>query len=122
MAKRTYFKDPSGNTVIPVSDDSFYTDLLSVSNDVADVYLSFYSDASGDTPVTPTAGTVSAWGEYESGFWLEAVGDKVLAANVSPPDAAYTPQTMNGCTVRARVDLLGVTGAAYFRGYVFKRS
>lgn len=122
MAKRNYFRDSAGNTVIPVSDDSFYTDLLSVSNDFCDVYLAFYSDAEGETPVAPTGGTVTAWGEYEPGFFLAATGDVVQASTVTFPNAAYIPQLMDGCSLRGRVDLAGVTGAAYFRGFVFKRT
>lgn len=121
MAQRIYFKDSTGSTIIPVADGSFLTDALKASQDEAEVYFSFYSDADATQPVNPTAGTLTVYGEYESGFFLEATGGTVQANTVASPIATFTPPVMDGLSIRARVDLSGVTGAAYMRALVFKR-
>ncbi len=123
MTKRYDFKDGSGNSVIPVSDASFFTDAMSVVPDQIDIYVSFYSDASGETPATPTAGTITAYGEYLEGFFLLAGENPTIdATEVIPGVSTYTPPTINGCTVRSRIDLSGVTGVTHMRAFAYKRS
>lgn len=122
MAKRYYLKDNDGNTIIPVSDVELFTDLMSTSQDEVDVYFSFYADQSGLTPQTPTAGTIEVRGEYEPGFWLTAsTNPTVQASSVSSPLATYTPPTLDGNTLRVSTVLSGISGAAYFRAYAYKR-
>lgn len=122
MAQRIYFKDSTGSTIIPVADGSFFTDQLKASQDEAEVYFSFYSDADATTPVNPTAGTLTVYGEYEQGFFLEANGGVVQANTVISPISTYTPPVMDGLSLRARVDVSGVTGATHMRALVFKRA
>ena len=122
MSRRYDFKDSSGNTVIPVADDSFYTDLMSVTPDEIDVYFAFYSDSSGETPVSPTSGTISTHGEYLDGFFLAASTNATInASEVTTPDGIYTPPSIFGCSIRARIDLLNVD-APYMRAFAYKRN
>lgn len=122
MTRRYEFKSSGGDIVIPVSDDQFFTDLMSVAPDEVDVYIAFYSDSAGETPATPTAGTATIHGEYLPGYFLEASTNAVIDATTVAPESTYTPPVVDGCTLRCRITLAGVTGASHFRAFAFKRS
>lgn len=52
---------PAGSEVLPVANATLYTGDMSASNaSQCQVYVEFFSDASGLVPVTPTAGLMSA--------------------------------------------------------------
>lgn len=121
MTRRYDFKASNGATVIPVANGQFFTDEMSVTPDQVDIYIAFFSD-SNRTPVTPTAGTITANGEYFPGFFLQATNPVIQANTVITPNATYTPPTIDGCSLRARIDLAGVTGATHFSAFAYKRS
>lgn len=121
MTRRYDFKANDGNAVMPVADGQFFTDSMSVTPDEVDVYIAFYSDAEGTVPAIPTGGLITSHGEYLPGFFLAASSNPVTNATDVAPEATYIPSVIDGCTLRCRLTLSGVTGAAYMRAFAYKR-
>lgn len=121
MARRDFIRDGSGNTVIPITNGEFFSEQLSVGLDRTDVYVSFYSDAAGTTPVAISAGAIAVSGEYDDGFFLTAGQNQSIDASTITTEAAYTPPVLDGCVQRVRLTLSGFTEANYMRAFAFKR-
>ena len=122
MSRRFFFRtdDGEGTTILPVSDTSFFTQELTIGATDAEVYLEFYNDAQGQTPVTPTAGTITVSGSPLGNNYLAATGNVIQADQVEAGDSSYTPAVLDGLTVRARITLAGITGATHCRAVLFK--
>lgn len=111
----------SGSTILPVADVSYFTQELTTGATNAEVYFEFYSDATGETPATPTAGTITVSGSPLGNNYLAASSDNVVqATQVEAGDSSYTPPVLDGLTVRARITLSGITGATHMRAVLFK--
>lgn len=118
MSKFIDFRDNADKTVIPVANGTFYADAESLDGNYnyAQVYFEFYSDANGETPVTPTAGTLTVAGSPLGNNFIRNSGSVVInASDCQTPDSSYTPPELFGAITAAKVVVNGVTGAAYFR-------
>ena len=117
----TYEFKSGNDTVLPTIDGEYFTGVMYTDYTQADVYFEFYSDADGTMPVTPTAGTISIAGSPMGNAYLAASTNPVVSAlGVSHPNATYEPPTIDGRSVKARITLSGITGAAYMRAIVYK--
>jgi hypothetical protein len=121
MANPYYFKDGSGDTIIPVADADFFTAQMELGYEDGQFYIEFFSDALAQTPVTPTAGTIVARGSPLGNVFLTSSADEVVnAADVQAGDAVYTPPRFMGAMTKAKVTLLGITGATHFRAVMWR--
>lgn len=107
----------SGGEVLPTANGTFYTASVSTNTSPnCQVYIEFFSDASGLTPVTPTGGTVTLAASPMGNNYLPASnGAVVQAIAVSTPDSTYTPPVFNGRIAFGKATFAGITGAAYAR-------
>lgn len=119
MPGRKYeFKTATGDTLIPVADDDFYTDNMDeIEFSRGECFLQFY-DTDGTTPITPGAGTIV--------FRSAGIGDQYLrdgsnttitATTVIAGDALYSPPSFNSIVRKSKMTLLGITGATYVRAF-----
>lgn len=116
------FKTSTGSEVIPVSNGSYFTDLLSRGLDQAEFYIEFYSDASGLTAATPTAGTITVAGSPLGNNYLSDQANLTVQASAcGTPNSTYTPPVLDGLSRRGRMILTGITGATHCRAILFKR-
>ena len=115
-----------GDYLAPVTDGTYYTkksdkngDDIFIEHKTGDFALCFY-DADGETPVTPTAGTIAVYMSPFADTWLEpGVGDKVIDATTvkaaTDGIATYNLPMFVGGAVQGRIDLSGITGATYVK-------
>ncbi len=127
MARSYNFKTPSGSTVLPTADGEYFTDDLNPSDDDGELYLEFFnseSDASNNiNAVTPSAGTITASGSPLGNIFLRDVNSvTVNAADVSSPDASYTPPFFTGRVVKAKIDFSGISGASHCLAVLVRRA
>lgn len=104
----------NGIKVIPVADGEFFTQPYDAGLNRSHLYIEFYSDDSGDIPVTPTGGTIEVWGRPLKNNFIQALNSPITATEVETPDSSYTPAIMNGSVNQVKVVLSGVTGATHF--------
>ena len=121
MAKPYYFVDTSGDTIIAVADDDFFTDVMDLGYEDGQFYIEFFSDAGAQAPVTPTAGTIVARGSPLGNSYLTSSADEaLLAADIQTGNADYTPPRFQGAMTKAKVTLAGITGATHFRAVMWR--
>ena len=104
---QTFFVESS------VVDGTFLTDPMSRGYELGYISLVFYSDAVMQTPVEPTAGSITFEGSENGDQWGEI--DASMDATTFGPDSTYTRPTFGGQLRYVRMTLSGVTGANYFR-------
>lgn len=115
-----HFKTTGGDTLIPVADDTFYTDHMdTVEYVIGNCFIEFY-DTDGETPITPTGGTIT-WAStpfHSESQYLAPPSDGVTTAtDVIAGDAVYTPPSFDATVARTRMTLASITGASYVRAY-----
>lgn len=120
MTKRYNVKTTQGSSILPVANGEYFTDQMSPSQSAGEVYLEFFNssaDAGNLTnAVTPTGGTITASGSPIGNIFIrDAQETTINAAEVSSPDAAYTPPLISGVAVRGKVVFAGITGATHAR-------
>ena len=125
MASEAYpfLNDPTDSTseIITIADGDFFTNGLPITEDEAEVYFEFFSDASANTPVTPTAGTIVTAGRPMEHNYLAASSNATTqASECGTPNSAYTPPILDGKMNRSRITLSGITGATHMKAQVFK--
>lgn len=124
MSKRYFIKNGDGSSIITVADGSFFSDPnQNKTMSISDFYIEFYSDAEATVRVTPTAGTLSFYGQpFSGGNWLAAGANAAInAADCEAGISLYSPPAMDGLIDRSRVDMSGITGASYCRIIQYKR-
>ncbi len=122
MADRNYFKTNDGALALPVNTDGeFLTDLINTEEgSLCDVYIEFYEDEQLQTPVTPTGGVISAQGSPMGNVFLPSpTSTTINAADVSVPNASYTPIVFDGLVIKAKISVSGITGANYMKAVLF---
>lgn len=126
MSRRHFLKDTDGNIIIAVNDGSFYTEtIVPDTSRRAYFYIEFYSDANGMTPIAPTGGDVYAYSSPLGTFYLSAKDDdgrlaEIDAISVTFPNAKYIPIRLDGLSVKFKMELVGVVGAAYCKAVVYR--
>ena len=111
----------NGGEVLPVNGGPYYTEKMSADWTRGAVYVEFFSDAAGTIHATPTAGDVVAEGTPMGTLYMASGNvSKILANNAGNPPM-YEPPTFEGCVIRGRLTLTGITGAATCRA-IFWRS
>ena len=116
MGKLYEFKTSAGNTILPVADAEYITDDMSGDYSYGQAYVEFYSDSSGETPVTPGAGTLTFYGSPIGNIFIrDDNSDEISASTVSTPNATYTPPQFTGLMVKGKVVLAGITTATHCR-------
>lgn len=119
MAQR-YDVLASAGAVLPTTNGVYYTAEMSAEYAFCNVYVEFFSDADGTVPATATAGTITVYGSPMGNTYL--LPSNITVINATEVSAGtYTPASMDGCMVRGKVVLAGITGAAYCR-IIFWRS
>lgn len=115
-----HFKTSGGDTIIPVADDTFYTDDMDmVEYPIGNCFIQFL-DSDGVTPVTPTGGTItwSASPFHGSTQYLAAPANSVTTAtDVVAGDAVYTPPAFDATVAKTKMVLSGITGASFVVAY-----
>lgn len=116
MAKQYYFKD-GNETFIPVADGDFFTENMDSGYSLGECIIQFYDET--ETPVTPSAGTITFSGMPIDGQYHEpSNGTGIIdATTVIAGDATYEMPEFNGPCIRGRMNLSGVTGASLVRAY-----
>lgn len=116
-----------GSEIIPTTAGTYYTDDQSASTcNNAQVYVEFFSDAAGTTPVTPTGGTITLAAAPFNWFSANPANNTFLAppsnATITATNvifgagpATYSPPVFVGRVALGRAILAGITGAAYCR-------
>lgn len=123
MSRRFFFRtdNGAGTTILPVTDTSYFTEDLTVGSTESEVYFEFYSDSAATTPVTPSAGTITVSASPLGNNYLAASSNStVQASSVETPNSSYTPPTVDGLSVKARITLAGITGATHMKAVLFK--
>jgi len=114
-----YFRHTDNGLNIPIADGAVTLEGVSTSASVHQVYVSFYG-ADGETLATPTDGTLTFRGGIVPGQYLEASsGGTIIAADVTPGDAAYTPPVFNGGVFYAKMTKGDIAGASYVRACIW---
>lgn len=123
MARTYPFRTSAGSDILPVAGNpSYVLEDIQTGDSDAEVYFEFYSDSSGSTPATPSAGTITTSGRALNNIWLEASQNATTqASTVSTPDATYTPPILDGLLRDVRIVLSGVAGATHMRATLYKR-
>lgn len=113
-----------GNQVNAVADADFFTTGMSADYQSADFHIRFYSDASGETPVTPLGGTVAFTGSPDRAEYTGSSGDfrfqdiEYGEFAATQTDSASRPAVNAlGVLTKAKLTLTGVTGALYFSAW-----
>lgn len=115
------FMTDGESEVLPVNGGPYFTDEMSADWNTGHVYIEFFSDAAGTIPATPTAGDVVAEGTPMGTLYMASGNvSKILANNAGNPPM-YEPPTFDGCVIRGRLTMTGITGAATCRA-IFWRS
>ena len=121
MAMPHKFMTAGESEVLPVNGGPYYTDEMSADYGYGAVYVEFFSDAAGTIPATPTAGDVVAEASPMGNLFMASGNvSKILAVNAGTAPM-YEPPTFEGCAIRGRLTLSGVTGALTCRA-IFWRS
>lgn len=121
--KKYLFKTTSNVSTIPVTDGEFFTDAIEGLPTKSEVYYEFYSDIEATTTVTPTAGTITAYGSPLGNNFLLAGSDaETDCTKVETGISTYTPPIIDGLNVRSKIVLLGITDAAYVRAVLYTHS
>ena len=103
---------PAGGEVLPVANATLYTgDMSASSASQCQVYVEFFSDASGLLPVTPTAGLMSAEVSPMGAGWMASSNHNVINAADAGAAATYEPPYFEGRAKQCRITLSGITGA-----------
>lgn len=108
--------------LIPVADGESFTIKMNGRNaelQTGDFALCFY-DADGETPITPTAGTVQVDMSPMENIWMApGVGDATIDASSVVVNgeglATYTTPVFLGAAYQGRVTLSGITGATFMK-------
>ena len=104
------------SSVVPTANGTYYTEEIPSNFAQFQCYLTFFSDAAGTLPVTPTAGTATFAGTPEGITYLAATNPVVNCNTVIANGlSTYTPPTITGRVKKGRVIFAGVAGAAYAR-------
>ena len=117
-SREYYFKDTDGDSWIDVADDTFFTDDMSYTFNIGNVYVQFY-DANKD-PVTPGAGTITIESSPfpDAGHYLQPPTNGVInAVDVIAGTALYTPPSFDSVVYKSRLTLSGITGATYMKAF-----
>ena len=115
MAMPHKFMTATGDEVLPVNGGPYFTEEMSADWTRGAVYVEFFSDAAGTIPATPTAGDVIAEASPMGTLYMPSGNvSKILANNVGNPPM-YEPPTFDGCVIRGRLTLTGITGASTCR-------
>jgi len=122
MAIVNYFKNAQGRIVLDAtSAEFFYTDITKGLTSQSEVYIEFFSDVDGNTPVTPTGGTVTIEASPMGNSYLEASNDSVVdATEVGADTSTYTPPQLDGLIERGRLKFEGITGALTARVILYR--
>ena len=120
MTKRYNVKTSGGSSILPVANGEHFTDMMGPSQSDGEVYLEFFNTEAdaGDltNAVTPIAGTVTVSASPMGNVFIRDAQETVInAADVSSPDAAYTPPIISGTAVRGKVVLSSISGASFVR-------
>lgn len=103
---------PAGSEVLPVANATLYTGDMSASTSPrCQVYVEFFSDASGLVPVSPTAGLMSAEVSPMGAGWMASSNHNVINAADAGTAATYEPPYFEGRAKQGRITLSGITGA-----------
>jgi hypothetical protein len=123
MAELYYFKDGSGNTIIPVADADFFTDdNMDAAYLDGQFYIEFFADAAAATPATPGAGTIVARGAPLGNVYLRDPLDTTInGIDVIPGNGAYSVPQFNGLMQRGKMTLAGITVATHFRAAMWRK-
>lgn len=130
VSGETFQFEVGGSTIIPVSDLTIYTVLMSTVFDSADYGIRFYSDSSALVPVTPSAGIIdfssssdipdAAGNGADTDFrYRDVIEGSSMASEVDDPSAPLISSL--GMTTKTRLILSGVTGASHFRAWVRRK-
>lgn len=107
---------PAGGEVLPVANATLYTgDMSASSASRCQVYVEFFSDASGLVPVTPTAGLMSAEVSPMGSGWMASSNHNVINAADAGVAATYEPPYFEGRAKQGRTTFSGITGAVTAR-------
>lgn len=119
MAARIDFRASDGSAIIPVAEDSF-TPLMSADYAEGELaVLQFFSDAAGETLVTPSSGTVKMTGTPDGTHYFTVQNGEFDASTV------YTetrPKPYGqGEMIKAKLDMTSIVGAAYYSAHIWRR-
>jgi len=120
MAQTYDFKNAQNGSVIPVADGDFFTELMRQDHVIGHFYVEFFSDAAGNVPVSPTAGTLKVNCSPMGRNYIANGEVTINAIDCGSPNSNYDPIVFEGEAVKARVTLSGIAGAAYMRAHMWR--
>lgn len=106
----------NGNSIIPVSDGDFYTDLMNPAYNFCEVEIEFYSDAGGLNRVEASGPIVimgTRRGQDSSGFFEHIDGGRFDASMVEDP-FFQLPNAL-GLMKIGKISMTGISGATHFK-------
>ncbi len=113
---QSYFKDNSGDTLIPIADGDFFTDDVSIIFPNGACWIRFY-DADGVTPITPTGGTIDFKGTGIEDQYQASADGQIDATTVTITDATYIPTRFQLPVIKSKMTLAGITGASFVKAF-----
>lgn len=115
-------KTISGSVALPVTNATYYTDLLDSQYQSSILYLEFFSDAALTILAAPTSGIIRSWGTPTGNLWLVPGDYGMMRANdFTFPDASYDPPVFNGFLRKVKIKFEDVVGAAYCRAFLVQK-
>lgn len=119
MASRHWINGSDSNLLPVTGTVQYESKSLGADSSQYDIYMQFLD--ANKRPVTPTAGTVSVYGQPFEEMLLEASGSPLTASDVSTGVSKYTPPSITGLCEKITVKFTGVTGAQFAKVCIYKK-
>jgi len=127
MNNQIYFVGPEGDPP-PVGQSAIHhvdrevciTTLMDHQFGKAQFFIEFFADGEGQSPVSPTSGTVIPEMSPSGCSWFKSKVGTIDAAAVMPGSVEFDVPTFSGQADFGRVTLRDIAGADYFRAWFWR--